>query len=393
MSISLPTYTRREAPLLGRSHRVRAIIYAGLRREFRRPAAVVVMALGIPSTTAFGIVFVFLAPLLIPGQALDLSFFYIPASNFLVLLFTILMASIVGSGLIADDIGSMALTLYLSRPITHADYLTAKAAILGPLIAMIAALPLLLTPFVPAPLAGLPRRRPRGVRRGPGPDRLGARSRDPRQRDGPRGPRDVCTDEGPRGGHGMSAPVEAQDASKWYGEVLGLNGFSASFGSGITGLVGPNGAGKSTLFKCLIGQLRVDQGSLRLLWGGPRGAVRGAPPPAHRREAPGRPEGRPREPRDGRPDGGEGPETADLQPRDAAAGEARAGPRPWPRGPPPPRTLVGRGPRRPPPAPRHDRPLRPRRRARPHVDPRPVRGRAAHEEHRAHPQREAHGLR
>lgn len=63
----------------------------------------------------------------------------------------------------------------------------------------------------------------------------------------------------------MSAPVEAQDASKWYGEVLGLNGFSASFGSGITGLVGPNGAGKSTLFKCLIGQLRVDQGSLRLL--------------------------------------------------------------------------------------------------------------------------------
>src|SRR3990170_5969508 len=151
-----PTYTRREAPLLGRSHRVRAIIYAGLRREFRRPAAVVVMALGILSTTAFGIVFVFLAPLLIPGQALDLSFFYIPASNFLVLLFTILMASIVGSGLIADDIGSMALTLYLSRPITHADYLTAKAAILGPLIAMIAALPLLLTPFVAALLGAFP---------------------------------------------------------------------------------------------------------------------------------------------------------------------------------------------------------------------------------------------
>lgn len=63
----------------------------------------------------------------------------------------------------------------------------------------------------------------------------------------------------------MSGVVEAQGASKWYGEVLGLNGFTASFGSGITGLVGPNGAGKSTLFKCLIGQLRVDQGTLRLL--------------------------------------------------------------------------------------------------------------------------------
>src|SRR5205823_2247528 len=53
--------------------------------------------------------------------------------------------------------------------------------------------------------------------------------------------------------------------SKWYGEVLGLNGFSASFGPGITGLVGPNGAGKSTLFKLLIGQLHSDQGTLRLL--------------------------------------------------------------------------------------------------------------------------------
>jgi len=63
----------------------------------------------------------------------------------------------------------------------------------------------------------------------------------------------------------MSGAVEAQGASKWYGEVLGLNGFSASFGPGITGLVGPNGAGKSTLFKCLIGQLHVDQGTLRLL--------------------------------------------------------------------------------------------------------------------------------
>jgi len=63
----------------------------------------------------------------------------------------------------------------------------------------------------------------------------------------------------------MSGVVDAAAVSKWYGEVLGLNSFTASFGSGITGLVGPNGAGKSTLFKLLIGQLRTDQGQVRLL--------------------------------------------------------------------------------------------------------------------------------
>jgi len=63
----------------------------------------------------------------------------------------------------------------------------------------------------------------------------------------------------------MSDVVETIGVSKWYGEVLGLNTFTASFGPGITGLVGPNGAGKSTLFKLLIGQLRADQGALTML--------------------------------------------------------------------------------------------------------------------------------
>ncbi len=63
----------------------------------------------------------------------------------------------------------------------------------------------------------------------------------------------------------MSGIVEAVGVMKWYGEVLGLNGFTAQFNPGITGLVGPNGAGKSTLFKLLIGQLQANGGTLRLL--------------------------------------------------------------------------------------------------------------------------------
>ena len=70
----------------------------------------------------------------------------------------------------------------------------------------------------------------------------------------------------------MTSVIEADGVTKRYGEVLGLNGFTATFGPGITGLIGPNGAGKSTLFRLLAGQLRVDAGRLTMLghdaWGG-----------------------------------------------------------------------------------------------------------------------------
>jgi len=69
----------------------------------------------------------------------------------------------------------------------------------------------------------------------------------------------------------MTGVIEAESVTKRYGEVLGLNGFTATFAPGITGLVGPNGAGKSTLFRLLVGQLRADAGSLTVLghpaWG------------------------------------------------------------------------------------------------------------------------------
>ena len=69
----------------------------------------------------------------------------------------------------------------------------------------------------------------------------------------------------------MTGIISAQNVTKRYGEVLGLNGFTAEFGPGITAFVGPNGAGKSTFFRLLVGQLRIDGGSLSILgrpaWG------------------------------------------------------------------------------------------------------------------------------
>ncbi|MEE9173504.1 MAG: ABC transporter ATP-binding protein [Thermoplasmata archaeon] len=59
--------------------------------------------------------------------------------------------------------------------------------------------------------------------------------------------------------------IEGEGLTKWYGEVLGLNRFTARFDDGITGLVGPNGAGKSTFLKLVTGQLIQDEGSLAVL--------------------------------------------------------------------------------------------------------------------------------
>src|SRR6266540_3497836 len=154
MSITLPTYARREASLLGRAYRVRTIAITGLRREFRRPAAIFAIGIGLSITSIVSIILVLFAPFLSPGQPLDLTFFYAAASNAAILFTVPLMAAVIGSGLIADDRESMALTLYLSRPITHADYLVAKASVLAPLVSVVAIVPLVLTPLL-ALLLGL----------------------------------------------------------------------------------------------------------------------------------------------------------------------------------------------------------------------------------------------
>lgn len=154
MSISVPTYRRRETPLLGRSHRLRAIAVAGLRREVRRVSALFVIIGGALATIVPSILLVVFADALLQGQPRDLTFFYLPLGmNPAILFFATLMAA-VGSNLIADDIHTNALTLYLSRPITPGDYLLAKAGVLGVLVAMIALLPLALTPLF-ASLLGL----------------------------------------------------------------------------------------------------------------------------------------------------------------------------------------------------------------------------------------------
>ena len=60
----------------------------------------------------------------------------------------------------------------------------------------------------------------------------------------------------------MNAIIQAENLSRFYGMILGLNNVSFAIRPGITGIVGPNGAGKTTLFRLLLGQIRPSSGEL-----------------------------------------------------------------------------------------------------------------------------------
>jgi ABC-2 type transport system permease protein len=151
MSISLPTFTRRETPLLGRRHRIAVIARTGIRREIARPIAIFALSAGSLLVTLSSIIELLLFSVIPGGGPVGLStFYFVAASNTGILFFATFMAASAGSGLIAEDRRTMALSLYLSRPITPADYLAAKALILATLMAMICALPLVIAPLLAA---------------------------------------------------------------------------------------------------------------------------------------------------------------------------------------------------------------------------------------------------
>jgi ABC-2 type transport system ATP-binding protein len=56
-----------------------------------------------------------------------------------------------------------------------------------------------------------------------------------------------------------------ENVSKFYGEVLGVNGVNLSIAPGITTLVGPNGSGKTTLMNLMTGLVQPTRGSIRVL--------------------------------------------------------------------------------------------------------------------------------
>lgn len=64
--------------------------------------------------------------------------------------------------------------------------------------------------------------------------------------------------------------VEIHDLEKSFGRTKALDGLDLTVGHGsIAGFLGPNGAGKSTTIRVLLGLLRANRGTARLLGGDP----------------------------------------------------------------------------------------------------------------------------
>lgn len=59
--------------------------------------------------------------------------------------------------------------------------------------------------------------------------------------------------------------IALEHASRWYGQVIGLNDVSCVIPAGLSALLGPNGAGKSTMLKLVTGQLRPTRGRVEVL--------------------------------------------------------------------------------------------------------------------------------
>jgi len=69
----------------------------------------------------------------------------------------------------------------------------------------------------------------------------------------------------------VNAPaVVFNEVSKFYGEVLGVNGVTLRIPAGITSLVGPNGSGKTTLMNLMTGLIHPDNGSISMRGISPR---------------------------------------------------------------------------------------------------------------------------
>uniref|UniRef100_A0A5Q5BNW8 ABC transporter related protein n=3 Tax=unclassified Mycobacterium TaxID=2642494 RepID=A0A5Q5BNW8_MYCSS len=81
----------------------------------------------------------------------------------------------------------------------------------------------------------------------------------------------VQTSRSPRRPEGTTPPaVEIRGLVKTFGRTRALDGLDMSVSPGdIAGFLGPNGSGKSTTIRVLLGLLRADAGTVRLLGGDP----------------------------------------------------------------------------------------------------------------------------
>src|SRR4051794_34077727 len=73
-----------------------------------------------------------------------------------------------------------------------------------------------------------------------------------------------------RGDAGMTATIEFDNVSKWFGGVVAVSEVTLAIEPGVTALLGPNGAGKSTVLRLMCGLTSPSGGVVRVKGRNPR---------------------------------------------------------------------------------------------------------------------------
>jgi ABC-type transport system involved in multi-copper enzyme maturation permease subunit len=143
VTIHPPRYLLAERKVLGRRDRIWALFSANVRLRGFRLGPMLLIAFGLMATVIPLILIVLIESLLTGKTNLSLSQFYAAYSvdSTILFLFVLLMTSLVGAGIVSDDLKSKAITLYLSRPITIMDYIIGKGGVVVALLALLAILP------------------------------------------------------------------------------------------------------------------------------------------------------------------------------------------------------------------------------------------------------------
>ncbi len=132
MTIAAPRYRLTSVEREPRWKRVRVIVLEGL---MRRLGALNIVLLVLGSLIVGLEVVLFttpgLAQLISGGHGVALSSFATPYESIVYLLLATMLTASAGASSVAGDVADRSITLYLSRPITPADYLFGKGAAVG----------------------------------------------------------------------------------------------------------------------------------------------------------------------------------------------------------------------------------------------------------------------
>jgi ABC-2 type transport system permease protein len=148
MALASPRYALEDETRQGRRDRLWAIFAVNFRLRGTRTLVTVFAVIGFIATFVPLMVTVFTSQLLGGSSSAAMSVFALPYNGFLLFIFIMLLSALAGGGIIADDLGSKSISLYLSRPITLSDYLAAKGAVVAAILGLIAVIPGVVTVMV-----------------------------------------------------------------------------------------------------------------------------------------------------------------------------------------------------------------------------------------------------